>query len=382
MSPVRVLEMIDRPFLGGGQVNLLSLIRSLDRDVFECGVCAGGGGPLVEAVERAGCPFFPVSIRKRPDPQTVRDLKDVIRRFRPDILHTHGGVAGLSGRLAARGPGRPRIIHTLHGIHYLHYRNPLMRAALIGLEKFLSRTTEAVICVSAGDLERARRFRLAPRDRLVLIRNGIDLKGISPFSRGEDPAGAGGEGGAGPVVGTVARLHPQKGLAYLIDAVGRVRDAVPETRFRIVGDGPLREDLSERIRRKGCESAVELLGERTDAAALLSEFDIFVLPSLWEGLPYALLEAGARRKPVIASDIEGNRELIVHGLSGWLVPPANPEALAEGIVELLRDRGKAARLGEKLFDRVARDFTLMGMVNRTAALYLRRAPVPDQGASG
>ena len=151
MSRIRVLEMIDQPFLGGGQITLLSLAKGLDKDKFEVLAASGGGGPLVDELGKLGIPHIPIDFRKSSGPGAVVRIVTALGGAGIDILHTHGGVAGLYGRLAAKKAGIPAVVHTLHGIHYLHYRNPLLKRAFIVLERRLSRSTDAVIFVSQAD---------------------------------------------------------------------------------------------------------------------------------------------------------------------------------------------------------------------------------------
>jgi len=235
MKRIRVLEMIDRPFLGGGQAMLLALARNLDRDRFEVSVCAKDGGPLEDEVRRLGLVFHPAAFRKKPSLRLGKDLGRLLTRNGIEILHTHGGVAGLFGRKAARAAGTPVVVHTLHGIHYLHYRNPVVKRLLIGLERSMSRTSSAVICVSQADLRQAVKFRLAPPDRLHLIWNGV-----APPDIVSDP----GRDGRifelrlklpSPLIGTVARLHRQKGVVDLLHAAELLLRVRPEATIVVVG---------------------------------------------------------------------------------------------------------------------------------------------------
>ncbi len=366
--------MIDRPFLGGGQVNLLILARLLDRTLFDVSVCSRDGGPLVEALREEGIPHFPVGFSKRVQKRTVRDIVSLLNAHHFDICHTHGGVAGLFGRWSARQCDRPpRVIHTLHGIHYLHYRNYFLKYLYVYVERFFSGLSDAVIFVSDADQDRGRRFKLVPEKKMVVIKNGINFEAFeaeASLDREEDESPF---GSSGPVVGTIARLHRQKGLPYLIRAAKIIRDVIPEVSVWIAGGGSLMPELKKLGQTLGLEDTIHLLGERKDVARLLSRFDVFVLPSLWEGLPYSLLEAAALGKPVVATDIDGVREVIKHDESGLLVPAQNSERLAEAVLRLLQEREFAARLGQNLKNYTQRDFSLSEMIQKTQDLYLKLA---------
>jgi len=174
-----------------------------------------------------------------------------------------------------------------------------------------------------------------------------------------------------PIVGTVARLHRQKGIIDLMRAAGHIHRGSPEAKIVVVGGGPMERTLRIEAQKLGLQRFFVILGERREARELLSLFDVFVLPSLWEGLPLVLLEAAAMGKPIVATDIDGVREVIRDRETGLLVPPANPEKLAEAILRLLRDKDLAHKLGENAKATIPPSFTLAKMVGETEQLYLR-----------
>jgi glycosyltransferase involved in cell wall biosynthesis len=370
MKTIKVLEMIDRPFLGGGQMILLSIARGLDRKLFATAACSAGRGPLVDELAKAAIPHFEVPIGRFSGLKTVRAAAELLRHLAIDVLHTHGGVAGLYGRRAARRAGTPVVVHTVHGIHYLHYRNPLFKRALIGLERGLGRTTDAVVFVSEADLRRARSLRLAPEDRLRLIRNGVDTLSAPASWRLEALRK---ELGIEPdeiVVGAVSRLHRQKGIAFLIEAAGRVLERFPRARFLVAGGGRREAYLKALVRERGVGRAFRLLGERSDANELLALFDVFVLPSLWEGLPLVVIEAAGLAKPMVVTDIDGVREVVRDGETGLVVPPGDAAALAAAVLRLLEDRGLGRMLGENARAKIPRAYSRSRMIEETQNLYL------------
>jgi glycosyltransferase involved in cell wall biosynthesis len=205
---------------------------------------------------------------------------------------------------------------------------------------------------------------------MTVILNGMDPL---PGAGGTDGAAKRRELGwtAGrPVVGAIARLHRQKGVAHLIRAAARVLETRSEVLFAVVGDGPQGQKLREEARALGLGEAFVFLGERTDAAAILAGFDLFVLPSLWEGLPFVLIEAAALGRPIIASAVDGVPEVITDSVTGILVPPADPAALASAILRLLEDRELAGRLGARARALIPPRFPLRRMIEQTEALYL------------
>jgi glycosyltransferase involved in cell wall biosynthesis len=371
MRKIRVLEMIDKPFLGGGQKNLLSLVRCLDKSRFEVAVCSRDDGPLVDELHKDGIEHFAVPFSKKINRKIVREIAEFLASERFDIIHTHGGISGFYGRWAARRCHVPVIIHTLHGIHYLHYRNPLLKWLFVFLERYFSRFTDALIFVSEADKKKGQIHNLASEKKMYMIENGIDFSVLSLRAAGAKDGHDIGTGSVQPIVGTVARLHRQKGLAYLIKAAKKLSQAYPKVKVMIVGEGPQRHKLERLNRSLGLLDTVRFMGERKDAVAILSMFDVFVLPSLWEGLPYALIEAGALGLAVVASDIDGNCEIIKDGEAGILVPPKDVNALASSIIRLLSDEETRNRMGKNLRESILPRYTLARMVQQTQELYLR-----------
>ncbi|MCX6561015.1 MAG: glycosyltransferase [Candidatus Aminicenantes bacterium] len=375
MSRRRVLEMIDKPFLGGGQAVLLSLARGLDKARFEVEIGAQGGGPLENAAREAGIPFRPLPFGGKLKRGLVRAIARDLKANPPDILHTHGGVAGLYGRLAARRAGVKAVVHTIHGIHYLHYTNPAARLAFVLLERYCSRRTDAVVLVSQADLDEAGKRRLAPVANLKLVRNGIDLAGTASESFAERVEFARLHLNiSGPMIGTVARLHRQKGLIHLLRAVPAIFEAHPAVRVLVAGGGELEPKLRVEVKRLRLDRRFAMLGARPDALELMSLFDIFVLPSLWEGLPLVLIEAASLGKPIVVTDIGGTREIITDGETGLLVPPADPAALAAAINRLLCDPALAARLAANAKSTIPPRFTLDRMVSDYSEIYSSLCP--------
>jgi glycosyltransferase involved in cell wall biosynthesis len=370
MGKLRIMEMIDKPSLGGGQTALLLLAENLEPSRFEVLIATGAAGPLVEEAERKGLRLIQVCLRKGLSLRSLREVVAALRTNKIDILHTHGGIAGLYGRLSAAIARTPVVVHTLHGIHYLHYRNPLLRLVYVFLERSVARFTDALILVCRSDFEQAKKRRLAPPEKMAVILNGIEARsGLAE----EGAAAKRGELGFEPsrtVIGSIARLHRQKGIIHLLRAAERVLRERPEVLFVVVGEGPLGRRLRKEARALGLAEKFLFPGERKDAAAILALFDLFVLPSLWEGLPFVLVEAASLGKPIIASAVDGVPEIMTQAETGILVPPADPSSLAAAILRLLKDRELAGRLGERARALIPPRFPLRRMIEQTEALYL------------
>lgn len=369
MPPYNVLHVI-RPAAGGMKRHLIDLLRYTDRSRFRLMV-AGPGGDLAAQVAAAGGEFFPVPFKGELDPLhdccAVVRLSLLLRRWRVAILHAHGSKAGLVGRLAGVLAGTPVRILTVHNsIFYAEWPGYKKRFFALA-ENLLARSTNRIITVSeALRREYIAQERLQP-ERVVTIYNGINPE---EFRVGESRAVLRSRLGLpvdAQVVGTVARLAPQKGVRYLIEAAG----LLPPGRqpfFVIVGDGPLRAEL-ERLAAAFAGGKFFFTGRREDLPALLNAFDLFVLPSLTEGFGLAALEAMAASLPVVATAVGGVPEVVVDGETGLLVPPRDAAALAAAIERLLGDPELAAKMGRAGRERVTKLFTIERMTSAVMALY-------------
>lgn len=223
--------------------------------------------------------------------------------------------------------------------------------------------------------------RRVPSGKLHLIHYGVDTEKFADFKGGmlknnAPPLNKGGRGGVFSsekdiVLGTVARLTHQKGHQYLIEAAGAIVKRFKNARFLLAGDGPLRATLESQVCKSGLSDHFQFLGFRTDINNLISSFDLFILPSLYEGLPNAVLEAMASAKPIVASSVDGTREAIVDGETGILVPPGDSQSLADAIIKLLDSPKLAAQMGMAARKRVIEHFSLDKEVRAFESLYDR-----------
>lgn len=363
-----ILLVIDGAFVGGGQKHVLALAERLSMRGVKVAVACEASGYLVDQLRHGNIPHHAVRLSTRPSPRGLADTVDAIRASHAQLVHTHGGTAGLYGRLAARWIGGVRTVHTYHGIHYLHDKRLGKRLVRRAIDRFLLRWTDEVICVSRSDRELALGERLALTDHVSVVHNGIDL---APFAMPRSGGRRSGQRNGVFVVGTVSRLHEQKGHFLLLQAAALIRQAHPQVRFRVIGDGPLRESLEAQARELGVDEAVEFLGARDDIPSQMRNFDLFVLPSLWEGLPYVLLEAMAAGLPVVAADVSGAREIIADGTEGVVVPLRDPQALAAAVIDLMEDGARRAALGAKGAQVVRDRFGLEAMIEQTMGVYFR-----------
>ena len=370
----RVCLFTASPEPSGVGTHMLTLAEGLrdDHDVTLGCIPHGQGERLLTRAAALGVETLPLDGRGlRTDPEIER-LQDWLRSSRVDIFHLHAGVGweGHTATYAAREAGVPVIIRTEHLPDMI--RNLEDRAS----HRRLLSAVDQLICVSTGAAY-SMRCAGVPAAKLAVVRNGVPPAAEQPdpvpmLRELRLPAGA-------RLVLTVARFVEQKGHRFLLQAMPTILAACPTAQFLWVGEGPLKEELKHEVRERGLESAVRFLGQREDVAALLAAADLVLLPSLFEGLPLIILEAMAAGRPVVATSTLGTDEAVVDDVTGRLVPPGNPQALAAGVLEALTSPKLAARWGAAGRERWRREFTAERMVRQTAAVYedllCRHAPV-------
>jgi glycosyltransferase involved in cell wall biosynthesis len=266
-------------------------------------------------------------------------LSEYLSRNPIDILHSHNEFTDVNALLLKIQNKAPRILRTVHyGYQHEWMKRPLRRLLLTNFLYPIYFDIEIGINQQNTDrLNRRGMARLFKR-RARRIYNAIPVEkfGQIQVNAGE-LKGALGIPPNAPVIGTIGRLAEQKGYTYLIQAAPIILEAFPEARFLIIGDGPLADELKDQARRSAAGSKIIFTGSRPDIEALLNCMDLFVSPSLWEGLPTVILESMICKVPVVATDIPGTTELIKAGHNGWLVPPADPLGMAQAVIAALRD---------------------------------------------
>jgi len=364
LAPRTVMHLIETGGAGGAERVLAHIASSLGPDYCsETALIRDSwlGGVLRER----GIPVTMLQSRPHGDFATLRDILRLIRKKRVAILHSHEFYMNVLGLMASRLTGVP-LVATVHEKNYYP-------------DRFRRRVAYRVVGSFAGqmvavseDLKQflAERIRI-PLDRIRVVPNGIPCHKDPPHQRAAALRAALGLDPLSQVVGTVGRLVPKKGYKYLIDGGIQVAQRFPGVIFLVVGRGELRDELEGQARRLGIAPRFRLLGHREDVSDILSLCDIFVLPSLSEGMPLALLEAMAAGVPAVATRVGGVTEVLEDGKSGFLVPPGDSQALARGIISLLEDRSLARRIGNSAREVVASRFSLNVMVEAYRGIYAK-----------
>lgn len=348
---------------GGLERLLVDFARFHDPARFELTfVAMHGVGRPAEEIRAAGCEVVDLGCRHRRPWNRVLDLARVFQRNSIDVVHTHNAMPHLYGTAAGRWAGVPVVVQTRHGQRYGSGSWANLRYRLV------SRWVDRVVAVS-DDAARmcCTDDRLRP-EKVTRIWNGID---VARFGyRGSAPNQA-----TNPLAISVARLSPEKDFPTLLRAVARAVREVPEFKLKIVGDGQERPALEQLSRELCLSEHVQFLGERNDIPHLLAAAGFFVSSSLTEGVSLTLLEAMAVGLPVLATAVGGNPEVVADGVTGHLVPAGDPNALAEGIVQMCRQAGAWSDLGRCGRQRVEEHFDIRRMLRDYEDLYLELMPL-------
>jgi glycosyltransferase involved in cell wall biosynthesis len=380
---VPIVHVITKLELGGAQQNTLHTVGHLNRERFRPYLITGRGGLLdEEAASMNGVSTFFLPSLKREikplnDAAALKQIRAALRRIgsennsAPLIVHTHSSKAGILGRWAAWMEGVPIILHTFHGFGFNDTQFFLIRSLFEAMERWTSRITTHFVVVSKANAQKAIRCGIASKERLTLIRSGIDLSRFQDMEsqKGPNRRELGIDEGE-LVVTMVGCLKPQKAPLDFVRMARIVMEAEPKSRFFLIGDGILRPKVEKAARQLGLTDRFTLLGWRRDIPRILSASDVMVLTSLWEGLPRAIPEAMAAGLPVVATRVDGTPEAVKDGVNGYLVEPGDVNGLAQKTIEILRDRNLRTSMGREGKRRIG-PFDIKEMVPRLEELYER-----------
>ena len=381
---MRIVHVITRLILGGAQENTLltceDLMRLYGDDVLLItGPPLGPEGSLVERAQAAGVPIEIIdSLRRAIHPW--RDLvsyfaiKRAIRRFQPDVVHTHSAKGGILGRAAATALGVRAIVHGVHGAPFHAYQGRAGRLFCQVCERWAAKRCHAMISVADAMTDLLVDACIAPRVKFTTIYSGMEVEPFLESAALRDPVRRGlGYGPEHVVVGKVARLFHLKGHADVIEAASQVVRQYPQTRFLLVGDGVLAEPLRRQIAAAGLEQLFQFTGlvPPEQIPGLISAMDLVVHASLREGLARVLPQALIAGKPVVSYDIDGAREVVLDGQTGFLLPPRAIDGLADAICRLVSDASLRDRLGAEGRRRFTEQFRHQHMTAEIRKLYTR-----------
>ncbi|HYL79934.1 MAG TPA: GT4 family glycosyltransferase PelF [Candidatus Acidoferrum sp.] len=375
--PMRVARVITRLNVGGPGRHAILLSAGMDPARFDTtlitGVVGKDEGDLSDLARARG--ITPRVIRElgRPihpahDLVALIKLVRIFRGLRPDLVHTHLAKAGTLGRVAARLCGVPCSVHTFHGHVLEGYFHPAAAQIFRWIEQRLARGTDRIVVISPRLREGILAMGIGRPERMEVIPLGLDLERFraAPSARLREALGL---ASGMPLLGIVGRLVPIKDHTTLFQAMALLQAKEGAPHLVVVGDGERRGELERLVASLRLASRIHFLGWRNDLEAILGELDVVVCCSRNEGTPLALIEAMAAGVPVLSTDVGGVGDVVVHGKTGWLVPPADPPALAQAIRDLMAAPALRARLAAAGHAVVLERHGLEALIQRTERLY-------------
>ena len=399
----KILYVVTQSELGGAQHYLFNLVTHLDHQKYNILVAAGPQGDdkngLLFALEKEGIKTKHLQhlireINPWQDFLAYREIKNLIKEFKPDVVQSHSSKAGLLASLAAKKfkiqNSKLKILYRIGGWSFNEPLPYIIRKFYFWAEKFSARHKDIIIVNSEHNRKQAVDLKICPREKIVTIYNGIDLDKLNFLSKEEAKeklihdirhktqedkihiSDVMCQMSNIKIIGTIANLYKNKGIEYLINAAHLIfsnpRLAIIDLIFIIIGEGKERKNLELKIKNYELQDKFLLIGDIPNAAQYLKAFDVFVLPSIKEGMPWGILEAMAAELPIIATKVGGIPEVLRDEKDGILVPSRNYEALTEMILRILENQQLAQCLAESAKKRI-RDFSLKKMVRETEKLY-------------
>ncbi len=381
MSKIRVLHIITRLIRGGADENTVFSAEGLPPEAYDVALASGPDSEKEMRQRLRNSKFVVVpSLQREINP--IKDLKAllqlvrIMKQGRYQVVHTHVAKAGILGRFAAKLAGVPVVIHTLHGITFHPHLPTPVRLLYLFLERLADHCTDLFIDVGEDLKQTYVSHGIGRADKHVVVRSGFDVHRF--LKAGQHRAAQKAkllrrlglpEGSL--LVGTAARLERRKGIKYFIDAAKQITERIPNVYFLVAGQGRDGLQLQTYGDSVGLNGRLRFTGFETEIAEYLAGLDLFVLSSLWEGLPRILVQAGAVGIPVVSFRVEGVHEVVTHGGNGFVVPSRDVEALLGRVTELLQNPARAQQMGQYARKNLLADWDYKNMIQQIEAIYQR-----------
>lgn len=364
---IKILQGIRQGKIGGGESYLLSLVENLDRSRFEPVVLSFSDGPMVERLQQLGIKTHLIHTEKPFDVRVWKRVKNLIEAEGIAIVHAHGTRAASNMFWAAKKLQRP-LVYTCHAWSFHPDQNAVVKKLRIRSEQFLTSQANVIICGSRANRETGRQ--LFKNFDAVIINNAIDPKRFNPYGVLKNIRAELGIDAHEIVIASVARFTLQKQPLKLISAFADVSKKIPNARLLMVGDGEQKEEAIKLIQKRNLQNNVILQPFRQDIPEVLAAADIFVLPSLWEAFPIALLEAMSMGKAVIGTNVDGTPEMITHEENGLLIEVENLEKnIAGALIRLCTDESLRNRLQEAAIKSIYNTYNVETLARKNEEVY-------------
>ena len=373
MNKIKVAVIITKLELGGAQKVAISLCEKLDKNKFETVLICGCGGILDEETKNKIRVIFVKDLVREISP--IKDLKalysiyKILKQENPNIVHTHSSKAGIIGRLAAKLCGIQNIIHTIHGFSFNDTQSFLKKNLFIFLEKLGAKFSKYLIPVSIENTTKGLQNNIGKEEKYHYIRLGVDIDNFKNFNDIPSLKKELNLNEQDILVTTIGPFKPQKNLPDFIKIAKDISEKNKSFKFIMVGDGTLRQNFENLIRDYNISNNIFLLGWRRDISNILNSSDIFVMTSLWEGLPISTIEAMCCGLSPIVNDVDGQREIVKDGFNGFLIKPHNIKDCEEKILLLANDKKLRKELSLNARNSIDYTFSIDYMIKQHDQLY-------------
>lgn len=361
LNKIKVCYIITKLELGGAQKFTLHTAKYLNKKNFQTCLICGCGAMLDEEASKNVKTIFVKSLVRQISPlndlSAVFDIYKILKKQKPDIVHTHSSKAGIVGRIAAKLAGIKYIVHTIHGYSFNDSQKFYIKYLYIFLERFCSLFSKKLIVENERDLQKGIENKISQKNKFEIICSGIDTEKYKNYNFNADFKKSLVADNS-KIILTVGPFKPQKNLSDFIKAAAIVSKQYNDVSFFIIGDGALRKDLESLIKNLNLENTIKLLGWKTQIIDYLYACDIFVMTSLWEGLPRTILDVMCCAKPVVANNVGGIADVIKDGISGFLTNPKDYKSTANIVLKLLNNDALAHRIGQNAKGEITRKYDI------------------------
>ncbi len=344
---------------------MLDLVSELDKDTYEPVVLSFTEGPMVDKLKMMGVKTYVIPTERPFDITKWKQVKELMQKENIQLVHAHGTRANSNVFWAAGQLNLP-VVYTVHGWSFHADQGFFMKSYRTLGERLLTQKANLTICVSEDNLREGREY--FEIDRAKVIQNGINLKKFDPEQKFKNVRAELGIEPHEVVIGYIARITLQKDPCNMVRAIARLPKEV-NVKCLMIGDGDLKAEAQKLARELGVEQRIIFSAFRQDVPDVLNAIDIYCLPSLWEGLPIGLLEAMAMQKAIVATNIDGTKEVVKHQVNGLLVPPQKPELLAEALLTVVENKELRNSLGQAARGTVANQYDVCTMTRSVEATY-------------
>ncbi len=374
---IRVCHIITKMVYGGASLGTLHLAERVDPTMFHsaiiCGLPSENEGDLAEEMTKRGVDIIVIpemarEINPLKDFVTLMKLISILKKYRYDIVHTHGSKAGVIGRIAAAIARTPVILYTVHGWG-LKAGTLATRILFRFIERAVSHLTTRILFQTQSDMDEAHVHKIGSREQYVLIGNGIEMEAFTRYNK-EHSVTVRRELGITnkKVVGTVGRVFEQKNPIGFIKIASQVLKKRQDVIFIFIGGGELLHSVRDKVQQEGLSKNILFIGPRDDVAEVMTHFDVFILPSLWEGMPRSVLEAMALAKPVVVHDIGGIHEIVKDKDNGFIIPVNQHGEFADRVLYLLRNENMCMSIGRQA-RKTAERYDFKEVIKKTESIY-------------